>query len=135
MIWIFTEGEGDGIKSRLPFEVLSTLTLMLAVVWQISSINYIQWPETKIMWICWNLLGKFIKSHRVNLILEDFIHLKPQCACFMRCSFLDIPQAEFFRQSLRIALFLQEKAFWQFFSPLFLTQHEHTSSHLKSITP
>ena len=53
----------------------------------------------------------FMKSHRVNLILEGFIHLKPQCACFMRCSFLDIPQAEFFRQSLRIALFLQEKAF------------------------
>ena len=25
MIWIFTEGEGDGIKSRLPFKIFSTL--------------------------------------------------------------------------------------------------------------
>jgi hypothetical protein len=24
MVWIFTEGEGDGIKSRLPFKILST---------------------------------------------------------------------------------------------------------------
>ena len=25
IIWIFTEGEGDGIKSRLPFRIFSTL--------------------------------------------------------------------------------------------------------------
>ena len=25
LIWIFTEGEGDGIKSRLPFKIFSTL--------------------------------------------------------------------------------------------------------------
>ena len=25
IIWIFTEGEGDGIKSRLPFKIFSTL--------------------------------------------------------------------------------------------------------------
>ena len=25
MIWIFTEGEGDGIESRLPFKIVSTL--------------------------------------------------------------------------------------------------------------
>ena len=25
IIWIFPEGEGDGIESRLPFEILSTL--------------------------------------------------------------------------------------------------------------
>ena len=24
-IWIFTEGEGDGIESRLPFKIFSTL--------------------------------------------------------------------------------------------------------------
>ena len=27
MIWIFTEGEGDGIKSRLPFKIFSTLKI------------------------------------------------------------------------------------------------------------
>ena len=26
IIWIFTEGEGDGINSRLPFKIFSTLT-------------------------------------------------------------------------------------------------------------
>ena len=26
IIWIFTEGEGDGIKSRLPFKIFSILT-------------------------------------------------------------------------------------------------------------
>ena len=25
MIWIFAEGEGDGIESRLPFQIFSTL--------------------------------------------------------------------------------------------------------------
>ena len=25
-IWIFTEGEGDGIKSRIPFKIFSTLS-------------------------------------------------------------------------------------------------------------
>ena len=25
IIWIFTEGEGDGIESRLPFKIFSTL--------------------------------------------------------------------------------------------------------------
>ena len=27
IIWIFTEGEGDGIKYRLPFKILSTLSV------------------------------------------------------------------------------------------------------------
>ena len=27
MIWIFNEGEGDGIESRLPFKIFSTLLL------------------------------------------------------------------------------------------------------------
>ena len=29
IIWIFTEGEGDGIESRLPFKIFSTLWLSL----------------------------------------------------------------------------------------------------------
>ena len=31
IIWIFTEVEGDGIKSRLPFKIFSTLVINLAV--------------------------------------------------------------------------------------------------------
>ena len=30
-LWIFTEGEGDGIKSRLPFEIFSILTCQAVV--------------------------------------------------------------------------------------------------------
>ena len=29
IIWIFTEGEGDGIKSRLPFKIFYTLLAAL----------------------------------------------------------------------------------------------------------
>ena len=29
IIWIFTEGEGDGIKSRLPLKIFSTLQITL----------------------------------------------------------------------------------------------------------
>ena len=29
IIWIFTEGEGDGIKSRLPFKKISTLVIRI----------------------------------------------------------------------------------------------------------
>ena len=28
IIWIFTEGEGDGIESRLPFKIFSTLSVL-----------------------------------------------------------------------------------------------------------
>ena len=33
VIWIFTEGEGDGIKSRLPFKIFSTLTKWFNYSW------------------------------------------------------------------------------------------------------
>ena len=32
MIWILTEGEGNGIKSRLPFKVFSTLMIRYAII-------------------------------------------------------------------------------------------------------
>ena len=36
MIWIFTEGEGDGIESRLPFKIFTTLE-KLVKWWQFQS--------------------------------------------------------------------------------------------------
>ena len=36
MIWIFTEGEGDGIKSRLPFKIFSTLLK----IWSALALDY-----------------------------------------------------------------------------------------------
>ena len=32
LIWIFTKGEGDGIESRLPFKIFSTLSTALWVI-------------------------------------------------------------------------------------------------------
>ena len=33
IIWIFTEGEGDGIKFRLPFKIFSTLMYLSTLAW------------------------------------------------------------------------------------------------------
>ena len=38
IIWIFTEGEGDGIESRLPFKIFSTLILILFSIFHYFSI-------------------------------------------------------------------------------------------------
>ena len=38
-IWIFTEGEDDGIESRLPFKIFSTL-IVIGQLWQ-SGIYFI----------------------------------------------------------------------------------------------
>lgn len=48
---------------------------MSARVWQV--LNQMQWLETEIMWICWNLLGrKIVKSLQFNWFLADLSHLK-----------------------------------------------------------
>ena len=38
IIWIFTKGEGDGIKSRLHFKIFSTLPLMFCTVSDLESL-------------------------------------------------------------------------------------------------
>ena len=37
IIWIFTDGEGDGIESRLPFKIFSTLQSTLDDIFLIIS--------------------------------------------------------------------------------------------------
>ena len=39
IIWIFTEGEGDGIESRLPFKIFSTL-LVSGITYQFHFQDY-----------------------------------------------------------------------------------------------
>ena len=34
------------------------IILMSAAVWQILNMKWMKWPETEVIWICWNLLGK-----------------------------------------------------------------------------
>ena len=55
VIWIFTEGEGDGIKSRLPFKIISTLASefspwpaaisqkTLMTLWGSPTLRYVFW--------------------------------------------------------------------------------------------
>ena len=49
IIWIFTEGEGDGIESLLPFKIFSTLNKLNNVVWLFMK----YW---KVVWAIWYFL-------------------------------------------------------------------------------
>ena len=40
IILIFTEGEGDGIKTRLPFKIFSTLKGFIKISWNWNSIKF-----------------------------------------------------------------------------------------------
>ena len=56
------------------------IILMPATVWH-SEVNEIKWPETDIVWICWNLLEKnFIKSNLTYFwrVLAIWNHCCPQ---------------------------------------------------------
>ena len=41
IIWIFTEGEGDGIESRLPFKIFSTLLVEIKAIWKASELIFL----------------------------------------------------------------------------------------------
>ena len=56
---------------------------MLATVWQIMNMKFtVQWPETEIIWICWNLLGK--KSLQVDLFTCDAWFCRQLLAMFFK---------------------------------------------------
>ena len=70
MIWIFTEGEGDGIESRIPFKIFSTLretNLNFQVQFQILELHFfvffaISWCGCRNGCPClsfWHCLRKF----------------------------------------------------------------------------
>ena len=44
------------IRLKNPWNIL--IILMSAAVWQILNMKWMKWPETEIIWTCWNLLGK-----------------------------------------------------------------------------
>ena len=55
MIWIFTEGEGDGIESRLAFKIFSTLWLYFLqlrkaqmLLYHLSSFKLLRWWHTNL---------------------------------------------------------------------------------------
>ena len=49
-IWIFTEGEGDDIMSRLPFEILSTLYQSLEKALSHERLIQVKKPQKEIMY-------------------------------------------------------------------------------------
>ena len=72
-----------------------SIVLMPAKVWQGSNMNGTQWPETEIIWICWNLLiQKFVKTLHVNYFVAgsaiwshrvEWIEVNHQNRHFFRC--------------------------------------------------
>ena len=57
--------------------------LMLTTVWQIFN-KQTQWPETEIMRICWNFLGKNSWNHIMSILfLAGLVYLEPLCAIGM----------------------------------------------------
>ena len=63
MIWIFTEGEGDGIESRLAFKIFSTLWLYFLqlrkaqmLLYHLSSFKLLRWWHTN-LGVCYVLRG------------------------------------------------------------------------------
>ena len=74
LIWIFTESEGDGIESRLPFKIFSTLSICMFVfqitkkdsfilcnprVWQFNALIFPNFLEMKESRIFLDLLPRF----------------------------------------------------------------------------
>ena len=87
IIWIFTEGEGDGIKSRLPFKIFSTLSWFRSVVlvssfFQKINENNSTWPGYHSSWvdfffISWKNWWGYQKSpFEINWHLGDYYFFK-----------------------------------------------------------
>ena len=64
IIWIFTEGKGDGIKTRQPFKIFSTLTLCTV---RYIAIIFSTWPWWLVHFVCCCKISKKI-SKRNSLL-------------------------------------------------------------------
>ena len=51
IIWIFIEGEGDGIESRLPFKIFSTLTKKCFIEASVSNFNCNDELSLSLSWV------------------------------------------------------------------------------------
>ena len=50
---------------------------MAATFWHILKIKHLQWPETEIKWIFWNMIWKIREIIVCKIFLADFSHLEP----------------------------------------------------------
>ena len=69
IIWIFTEGEGDEIESRLPFKIFSTLTLLLVPVVFSCSFSFLNCFEECFLWVLGLIVQKISSNNLVQKIL------------------------------------------------------------------
>ena len=69
MIWIFTEGEGDGIKSRLSFKIFSTL-MPIKIFKCLSLLDFI-FTSKPLQVFC--LLRKFVSFFFLDYSNEGFV--------------------------------------------------------------
>ena len=96
IIWNFTEGVGDGIESRLPFQIFSTLNrnIDFGSVWTVAS-RYIallqrRWTKKKngggALALLYVLVGTTIyKTLKLNRFVASskHLHLLSGCLCFV----------------------------------------------------
>ena len=81
---LFTVGPSSKNPPKIKFRKFVKLThylviLMPATLWQILNMKCMQWPETLIKWIWWNLLEKTREITSSELIFGGFPRLKPLC--------------------------------------------------------
>ena len=60
IIWIFTEGEGDGIESRLPFKTFSTLNWAIPKTCYVRAISILEMLVYIFFSDSWSLMKLFI---------------------------------------------------------------------------
>ena len=80
-LWIFTEGEGDGIKSRLPFEIFSILTCQ-AVVGSWSGSHQIVLTQLSGSQLAWSACLYYVRCGniwRICQYLKDFVNIWRIC--------------------------------------------------------
>ena len=72
-LWHTVGLNGKNSRQKLDYKI-SWNWLMHATVWQILNEKWMQWPETKVMWICWKSLGNHMKWTHFWRILTFWNH-------------------------------------------------------------
>ena len=90
IIWIFTEGEGDGIKSKLPFKIFPTLSF-----WKVDT--YGDWVIFDILFHEFRKWGQYLKGfwhllQEIKLYISNkilvLLNFEGMVFCCKNCSHL-----------------------------------------------
>ena len=106
LIWIFTEGEGDGVESRLPFKIFSTLNnfLMLIILTQkfafLHMMNYYfcsppnlltkwQVPSATFLWYVFKSIYHVLSTY-LSIIPKILLNMRFTCNYFEAIPWIDL---------------------------------------------